>query len=243
MTKINCDIGERGADHPIDRELIGLIQIANIACGGHAGDRESVSAFRQLAGQHNVEIAGHLSYPDRKNFGRESMVIGEKDLKASLDEQFSLIPDIRMIKFHGALYNDSCATQSLAETLSDWLVANGITRIITPFDSRLAKQCRPKGVIIVPEAFAERRYTCSKETGQLSLVSRKFDYACIHNCDEAVRHSLDIVKRGQVNAYFETAEGNTEQRLVPIEAETICIHSDSTIALELARALSKAFGA
>ena len=61
---INCDIGERGADHPQDRELMAYIHIANIACGGHAGDETSIEAFRALAEKHEVEVSAHLSYPD-----------------------------------------------------------------------------------------------------------------------------------------------------------------------------------
>ena len=73
--KVNCDIGERGADHPVDRQLMELIDIANIACGGHAGDETSIHAFCQLAEQHGVTVTAHLSYPDRENFGRRSLDI------------------------------------------------------------------------------------------------------------------------------------------------------------------------
>ncbi len=239
MIKINCDIGERGADHPVDVQLMGLIQIANIACGGHAGNHESVKAFRSLADKYKVEVAGHISYPDRENFGRVSIDIDPQRLLAELDQQYSLLSDVKMIKFHGALYNDSCVDDHLAGMLSGWLIAKGIIRIITPFDSLLAAVCRKNDITIVAEAFAERRYAFSEETGQLSLVNRRYDYASIHDCDEAVRHTMTILKNQQVNAHIENSKGEISRKLVPIQAETICIHSDSVIALELARKLSE----
>ncbi len=241
MININCDIGERGADHPVDLQLMTLIQIANVACGGHAGDRESVAAFRKLADRNGVKVAAHLSYPDRENFGRKSMEISPENLQAALDNQYRLMQDVKTVKFHGALYNDSCVNDQLALTLIEWLLRKGITEVITPFDSLLATGCQKNHIPVMAEAFAERRYAWSAETGRLSLVNRKYDYASIHDCDEAVRHAVDIIKNRQVNATFENDAGEPRWKIVPIQAETICIHSDSVIALELAQKLAAAF--
>lgn len=238
MIQINCDIGERGPDHPVDVELMGLIDIANIACGGHAGDPTSVRAFRELAEKHQVAVAGHLSYPDRENFGRYSMDIAIDDLLAALDEQYRLIPDVTMIKFHGALYNDSCADAVLSGHLADWLRKNGIMEIITPGDSEMARCARDRGITVVAEAFAERRYDYDPATRRLSLVKRSKPYACIHECDEAVTHTAGILDKGQVQAVVENADGSTRTQTVPITADTVCIHSDSDIALELAHKLA-----
>jgi 5-oxoprolinase (ATP-hydrolysing) subunit A len=241
VININCDIGERGADHPVDLQLMTLIQIANVACGGHAGDRESVTAFRKLADQNGVKVAAHLSYPDRENFGRQSIDISPENLQAALDDQYQMMPDVKTVKFHGALYNDACVDDQLALNLTEWLLGNGITEVITPFDSLLADSCRKNHILVLAEAFAERRYAWSEETGRLSLVSRKYDFASIHDCDEAVQHAVDIVKNRQVNATIENDAGEIKRKIVPIQAETICIHSDSVIALELAQKLAAAF--
>ncbi|MDC7235435.1 MAG: LamB/YcsF family protein [Spirochaetales bacterium] len=237
MMKINCDIGERGADHPVDRALMEKIQIANIACGGHAGTAASVKAFRELAVLHHVEVAAHLSYPDPDNFGRFSMDIAFEDLLRSLDDQYALMPDVKMIKFHGALYNDCNADRALAEALGQWLAAQDMEKVITPFDSELAAVCREKGMTIVPEAFAERRYTLVKGTEQLALVSRTKEYASIHSVDEAMIHVRRILKEALVDVFTEVENGEPQKQERPIEAQTICIHSDSDIALELAEAL------
>lgn len=239
MTKINCDIGERGPHHEVDLKLMDYIHIANIACGGHAGDRESISVFRQLADKNGVEIAGHLGYPDRENFGRVSLDLPSGQLLDALNEQYDHIPDIKMIKFHGALYNDSCADPELAATLAGWLKENGITRIITGFKSELAKACSPYAIRILREAFAERRYAWSTTTGQLSLVKRGHPEACITDCGEAVNQTLSIVQQQQVSAFVDIESESGEQRLIPLKADTICIHSDSVISLELAEKLAE----
>ncbi len=237
MIKINCDIGERGHDHPVDTQLMEHIHLANIACGGHAGDEQSIAAFRGLADRHGVKVAAHLSYPDRDNFGRFSMEIANEDLLKSLDEQYALISDVKCVKFHGALYNDCWTNRQLAALLSGWLKNNGITEIVTPFDSELAASCKELGISVIPEAFAERRYAYNPHTKRLTLVARSKDYASIHDCDEAVAHARNIIESGTVEGHIDDG-GKLKTETVRLEAETICIHSDSAIALELAQKLA-----
>lgn len=239
MIKINCDIGEREPDNVVDIELMKYIQIANIACGGHAGNEETIAVFRDLAYENDVEIAAHLSYPDKENFGRVTMDISPKDLMLSLDEQYALMPDVKMVKFHGGLYNDCSSDSALAEVLTGWLVDNAISRIITPHNSELANAALVAGVAVMAEAFAERRYVYDAETDRLSLVNRKKEYASIHECDEAVQHTVDIINGGFVHAYVEKPGERLVQEKVTIKADTICIHSDSDISLELAKRLNE----
>ncbi len=236
---INCDIGERGPDHPVDIALMDHIQMANIACGGHAGDADSVKAFRSRAEKTEVKIAAHLSYPDRDSFGRTSMDIPINKLKASLTEQLSLLQDIRCVKFHGALYNDSVVNSKLAESLTEWLCENSMQQIVTANGSELAISCKKAGIECIHEAFAERRYDYNPDTKGLTLVSRKKEYASISDCQEALEHSELIIKSGRVLAFVEKTNGTLEKKQIPIRAETLCIHSDSTIALELAQGLQK----
>ncbi|MDC7220284.1 MAG: LamB/YcsF family protein [Spirochaetales bacterium] len=235
---VNCDIGERGADHPVDRELMNHIALANIACGGHAGDRESVDAFLALAREKGIAVSAHLSYPDRENFGRTSMDISRKELLTSLDEQYKLMGAVEAVKFHGALYNDCWVDGKLASDLADWLKAKGIQTIITPDQSSLAVESAKRGITVMAEAFAERRYAYNPANQQLSLVSRKLDYASIHDLEEAVAHAQRIVEEGRVDGHIDDGKGHVEIRPLPLKADTICIHSDSPISLELAARLS-----
>ncbi len=236
MIKINCDIGERGPDHPVDIALMEYIQIANIACGGHAGDQKSVNAFYNLAKQNGVEIAAHLSYPDRKNFGRTSMEISSEGLLNSLNEQIRLLPDTNCVKFHGALYNDAAVNTALAEILTTWLKNQKIKKVLAASTSKLADCCLEAGIAVLNEVFAERRYAYCPKEKQLTLVSRSKDYASISDCNEALDHSKNMICRGTVNAYIEDNSGGISRLDCPIKADTICIHSDSKIALDLAKA-------
>jgi len=241
MIRINCDIGERGADHPTDRELMGLIHIANIACGGHAGDAESVGAFRRLAEDHGAAVSAHLSYPDTEGFGRRSLDIPGPRLLEALDEQYRLMPDVATVKFHGALYNDSCRDVELADLLADWLQRTVCTAVITAGVSALAEALRKRSIAVVPEAFAERRYTLDPLTGRLALVSRAMENAVIRDCGEAVEQVRRIAECGLVRAVVAPEGRAPRYERVPLSAETICIHSDSPIALELARKLAEIF--
>jgi 5-oxoprolinase (ATP-hydrolysing) subunit A len=235
---INCDIGERGANHPVDRELMKYIAMANIACGGHAGDRESVEAFLALAAERDRDVSAHLSYPDRDNFGRISMEIPRKELLKSLDEQYELMGGIKTVKFHGALYNDCWADPSLASDLAEWLKTTGITTVVTPDRSCLALESTKRGMAVMAEAFAERRYAYNPDTDRLSLVNRQLDYGSIHVLNEAVAHAVKIVQEGLVEGHIDDGKGTVKILPISLKADTICIHSDSPISLELAAALS-----
>ncbi len=236
---VNCDIGERGPDYPVDIALMDLIQMANIACGGHAGNQESVDAFRSIAEKNHVKIAAHLSYPDPDNFGRMSMDISMAALKESLNEQIKLLPNVFCVKFHGALYNDSVVKPDLAVGLTEWLREQKMQEIVTPYNSELSKCCEKAGISCLYEAFAERRYAYDPNTDHLTLVSRQKDYASITDCQEAMDHSRSIIKQGQVLVHIEDKNGKIKKQMMDLKAETLCIHSDSKIALELAKKLKE----
>lgn len=234
--KINCDIGERGIDNKTDIELMQYIDIANIACGGHSGNSKSVRFYSELAKNNRVQITAHLSYPDKENFGRVSMNIPSTELLKSLDNQLKLFPEIDFVKFHGALYNDSCNNKELAYLLSKWCLKNSIKRVLTQENSELAIQCEKKGIEIIKETFAERRYEFNGNTNRLYLRSRKKKDASIENIDEAIEQFNEIYRNRRVKAF----DRNTDiQSFINVDSDTICIHSDSKIALQLAKRIRK----
>ena len=109
---LNADLGE-GLDE-IDSAIFPLLDQANIACGGHAGNEASMRRCITLAKQYEVAIGAHPSYPDTANFGRKSLDMSEEALLESLMQQVSALAEIARsedcqltyIKPHGALYND-----------------------------------------------------------------------------------------------------------------------------------------
>jgi UPF0271 protein len=234
---LNADIGERGPFHPVDRELMDYIDIANIACGGHAGDKESVAAFRSLAEKKGARVAAHLSYPDKEAFGRRTMTLPFAQLFDSLDEQYALMQETKLVKFHGALYNDADSDEALATGLCDWMMDKEIVSVIAMQGSELADRCNSRGIEVLAEAFAERRYVYIPGAGRLSLVDRKSPDASITDLGEAMKTVRAIVDEGKVPAFFDEGPHLREARMIDISVDTICIHSDSPIALDLARAV------
>ena len=237
MIKLNCDIGERGPDHPVDMELMNYIQIANLACGGHAGDIPTIRKFRDLAEINDIELSAHLSYPDRDNFGRLSLNIPTDQLIMTLEDQLALLPDVKMVKFHGALYNDAVTDDVLASDLAEWMTTRGINQVIAFPDSALAKSCQENGLAVLNEAFAERRYQLDVNTGKLILVPRSKPYACLTNVTDAIKHTMDIIYDKHVSVVIRERNEMIVTEKHKIKAETVCIHSDSPIALDLAKQL------
>ncbi|PIU18243.1 MAG: hypothetical protein COT18_10875 [Elusimicrobia bacterium CG08_land_8_20_14_0_20_59_10] len=229
MIRINCDIGERGHLHDEDRRLMERIHIANLACDGHAGDKASVEAFRAMAAKRGVKVSAHLSYPDKTNFGRATMKLPEAGLLAALDAQLALLPGATLVKFHGALYNDACSDPCLANALAGWLKRNNIGALLAPDDSEIASAARNLGIKVLREAFIDRRYAWHRKTGRLALAARGAG-GVITDIEEALAQAWEIIKRGRVNVSGSPAKPDWRD----IKADTVCIHSDSPIALELA---------
>ena len=236
MIQINCDIGEKGPLHEDDCRLMEFIHIANLACDGHAGDKETVESFRTLAQAREVGISAHLSYPDKPNFGRATMALPEDELLAALDAQLALLPGVKLVKFHGALYNDAWRDAALAGLLAGWLMRNGIGGVLAPADSELAAEARRLGITVLREAFIDRRYAWDAEGGRLRLASRSEPDATITDIEEALAQADEIIRRGRVNVSGNPASPVWKE----IKADTVCIHSDSPIAPGLAARLRAA---
>ena len=175
---INCDIGERAIDNKIDIELMDYLHLANIACGGHAGNQESINFFNDLAKRKKMLTSAHLSYPDRENFGRVTLDINHSALKESLDQQKSHLPQSTWVKFHGALYNDACTNQKLAHFLSTWCSENKVTHIIAPHHSQITKEANKLNIKVISEFFAERRYTLDQNENL--TLNPAFKTLCLH---------------------------------------------------------------
>jgi UPF0271 protein len=229
---INCDVGEGIGN---EKELLPLISSCNIACGGHAGDTQTMTEVIRLAKVNKVKVGAHPSYPDRENFGRVSMPISEADLTKSLQEQirsFTSIlenKNIKMhhIKAHGALYNDIAKDLLLAKTfLSAIEVYKENIFVYVPYNSMIANECIRQNFNVKFEAFSDRNYN-----SDLSLVSRKLPNALLQKPEDVLNHLLMMVKEKQLRTY----DGIS----VKIGADTFCIHGDTPSALQILMYLSK----
>ena len=236
MTKhfidINCDVGEGIGN---EEALFPLISSCNIACGGHAGSKESILFCLELAKKYRVKVGAHPSYPDRGNFGRVSMNISSAALIQSIKEQLQLFTslcdqmdvELHHIKPHGALYNDIAKDEHLAKTFLTGIeeFKKGVV-LYVPYGSVIQTLATNQGFKIAIEAFADRNYNTD-----LSLVSRKESNALITDGKEVLNHLLTMYKENEVK----TVSGDK----IAIIANTYCIHGDTPSALQILAYITK----
>lgn len=233
---LNADLGE---GFPHDRELLALVSSANISCGVHAGDPDSMATAIRQALAHGVRIGAHPSFPDREHAGRAPMQLPFAQLRNHLLYQLGALDALvkaqgtrlAHVKPHGALYNQAAEDRQLAED---------IVLIVQEFDPSLALvglaggelfyAARQVGMRFIAEAFADRRYTSAG-----TLLPRSDARALIHDPQEALAQSLEIITDGFVTA----VDGNR----VPVQADTLCLHGDTPEALLFAQTLRAAFSA
>ena len=229
---INCDVGE-GIDN--EEFLLPYIQTCNIACGGHAGNAESMQKIVRLSLEHHVKIGAHPSYPDKDNFGRLTIKIEDKQLIQSVQYQINTLNNIvtnlggelHHIKPHGALYNDIAKNKKLALIFLTAIESyKDNTKLFVPYNSEIEKQAINMGFSVIYEAFADRNYH-----DDLSLVNRKNKNALITARDEILNHVNEIRHKGIVTSIH--------GKKVRIKATTFCVHSDTENAIEIVKYLSK----
>jgi len=233
---LNCDMGElpEAIADGTQESLMPSLTSVNIACGGHAGDEQTMKATIEQALRWKLALGAHPGYPDRANFGRLELQMPAEAIADSVFEQVRALAEVAArygvslahVKPHGALYNQAVRNRVLAEA-----IAEGVARwrhdvvLIGLAGSQMLDVFREAGFAVAAEAFADRRY---EPDGKLR--SRKFDDALIRDPEEAGRRALNIVQRSAV-----IARDGSE---VPINAQTICIHSDTPGAPEIAAAVA-----
>ena len=236
---LNCDMGEvpEAIADGTQESLMPSLTSVNVACGGHAGDAQSMKTTISQALRWSLALGAHPGYPDRANFGRLELDLPLEVIANSVFEQVRALGEVaasygvclRHVKPHGALYNQAARSRALAEA-----IASGVARwsrdvtLVGLAGSQMLDVFRQAGLRVAAEAFADRRYESDG-----SLRSRKFADALI--CDPAVagQQALRIAERGTV-----VACDGTE---IVVRAQTICIHGDTPgaakIAAEVARTL------
>jgi len=236
---LNSDVGERpeALRDGSEETLMRHISSANIACGVHAGDEETIRTTLRLCAMHRIAVGAHPSYPDRANFGRREMNISPGEIEAYVFDQVNLLAaaaasdgeELRHVKPHGALYHAATRQAEIASAIgravrrvSDALILVGLA------GSPMLGVWRGQGLRVAAEAFADRRYEADG-----SLRSRTYPDALILSAAEAAEQAVRIVEQGVVIA--------VDGRPVEIEAQTLCVHSDTPGALEHLIAIRGAF--
>jgi UPF0271 protein len=232
---LNADLGEGVA---CERELLALVTSANIACGIHAGDPQTMLASIRLAQEAGVAVGAHPSLNDRPNFGRTELSVTPDEVFALVVYQTGAFQAVanslgvrpNHVKPHGALYNMAARNPPLAEAVVRGIRAVDPTLILfAPGDSALAQAAEASDLRIAREVFADRNYMPDG-----SLVPRNRPDALLHNAQEAAVRVVRMLREGVVRA--------VNGKDIPILADTICVHGDTPAAVGLARGLRQRLG-
>ena len=229
---INCDMGEGIGN---DAALMPYITSANIACGFHAGNGDTIRRTIDLALQYNVSVGAHPSFRDKENFGRREMQMSPDKLYAIVIEQLIKIDliarekgaSLHHVKPHGALYNmaarDATLARIIAQAAMDFnedIVLYGLS------GSHLISEAKALGLKTASEVFADRTY---QDDGR--LTPRTQSNALIDDEQKCTQQVLQML-----NGTVTTTSG----QVIAISAETICIHGDGKNALRVAKAIHQA---
>jgi UPF0271 protein len=234
---LNCDMGElpQAIADGTQEALMPSFTSINIACGGHAGDAQTMQTTIEQALRWKLSIGAHPGYPDRANFGRAELSLSPEAIADSVYQQVRALAEIAdrnhvsltHVKPHGALYNQAVNNRQLANA-----IATGVARWRTDIvlvglaGSPMLDVFREAGFPVAAEAFADRRYE-----RDATLRSRKHEDALIHDPAEAGRQALSIVEQGFVLA----SDGSK----VAVSAQTVCIHGDTPGAVQIAATVAQ----
>jgi UPF0271 protein len=227
---LSADVGEAtdAVGISVERDLLEVVSSVHVACGGHAGDDDSMRATVQAATDGGVAVGAHPSYPDREGFGRRLLSISMSDLEASLREQIAALVDVcgsestsvRSVKAHGALYGEVAkGGPPLAALLAAMAAHCGRdTPLVLPARSVAVGQCRAEGIAVQEEGFCDRAYAPDG-----TLVDRSVAGAVLRDPDQAAEQAVRLTQGGTI--------------------DTLCVHGDSPSALAMARAVRRALEA
>ena len=232
---INCDLGEKSKHHSnkYDSDLLNIVNSANVACGYHAGDDESMNQVVEISKKNGVSIGAHPSFNDPENFGRKRMNLSSSEIRKLIIDQYAILQEIASkhgeivthIKPHGALNNMACEDIELATTLAKSI--NEISKdliYLVPTGSKMEEAAKKLNMKIACEIFADRNY---EDDG--NLVSRKKQNALITDPDEAKKHVLSMVQNQALNCL--------SGKKIPCEIDSVCIHGDNESSLATAKSI------
>lgn len=237
MIDLNTDAGESYGRWKLanEQELFKYVSSANIACGFHAGDPQSIWHSLRNAKSLGVAVGAHPGFPDLMGFGRREMEVSLEELKAYVIYQLGALEafakvegiELQHVKAHGALYNMAWVRADYADAIAKAVASfDSNLIIVAPYGSQMAKKAEEIGLRVAYEAFIDRGYMPDGR-----LAPRNHPRAVISDPNIAVKRALKIIDDGLVEAI--------DGSLIEIKAHTLCIHGDSPNAVELAKIVNK----
>ena len=234
---INCDLGEKSKHHSnkYDPDLLEIVNSANVACGYHAGDEETMNQVVKISKNNGVSIGAHPSFKDPENFGRERMNLSESEIRKLIIDQYEILQKIALtygeivshVKPHGALNNMACEDIELAIILAKTIKdINKDIIYLVPTGSKMQEAAKKFDMKFACEIFADRNY---EDDG--NLVSRKKSHALIMDPEQAKKHVLKMVQTQSLNCH--------SGKQIPCEIDSVCIHGDNLSSLATAKSIKE----
>jgi len=231
----NCDLGEYCSPDQEEKEktILRYISSANIACGAHAGNDESIYKTMLHAKSLGVSVGAHPSFQDRQNFGRTEMFLPPEELESVVYEQLQNFLNIASsagvevchVKPHGALYNMAAKSDEISKVICVAIKkTNKDLKFFGLAGSVMLQVAKEQGFETVSEVFADRRYGAGG-----FLVARSKKNALITEVDEARTQLHRLVAEDRVLLEDKSFWG--------LSAQTVCIHGDGVNAVEFAEGL------
>jgi len=230
---LNSDLGEGYGPWTMgdDPAVLSLVTSANIACGGHASDPDTMFHTLTLARERGVVVGAHPGYADRLGFGRRVIPMAPEEIARMVAAQIgallavaALVPvPVAYVKPHGALANLAAADMDVARAIAGAIKAlKADLAVLAISGTRLEHAARDIGLTVYSEIFADRGY---QPNGQ--LVPRGQPGAMITDPEEAATRILKMLKTGMMPV----VGGDP----IPLAAHSICVHGDSPHAVAMAR--------
>lgn len=238
---LNCDLGESFGVWRLgdDEAMLDVVTSANIACGFHAGDPSTLRRTCAMAAERGVAIGAQVSYPDLIGFGRRFIDIDPQELRDAVLYQLGALDGfaqvagagVAYVKPHGALYH-ACIThpeqaQAVAAAAHEYDPAMAV---LGPPGSPLLEFADAMGMEPVPEAFVDRAYLPDGR-----LVPRSAAGSVLVDASAVATQAAQIAVNGVVSAI--------DGSMVAVRARSLCVHSDTPGAVDLAKAVRRALAA
>lgn len=231
---MNSDMGESFGRWKLgdDEALLDVVSSANVACGFHAGDPSVMLRTLSYAASREVMVGAHVAYRDLAGFGRRYVDESPDELKADVMYQIAALEgmarsvgaQVRYVKPHGALYNRIVRDESQAAVVEAIRAVDASLAILTQPGAVVGRLAAQAGLRVFHEAFADRAYNADG-----TLVSRRLPDAVIADPAEVAARVLRMVREHEVVAIDGT--------VVPLNADSVCVHGDSPSAVAMARAV------
>ncbi len=230
---LNADLGEANGPWVMgdDDAMLSLVSSANVACGGHAGDPETMFRTLSTAAKRGVAVGAHPGYADREGFGRRIIPMSHAEIRRMIAAQISALQavaarvpiEVRYVKTHGALANLAARDADVAAAVVHAVQrVSGELAILAISGTEVERVARAAGVPVFSEIFADRGY---QSNGQ--LVPRDQPGAMIHDPREATDRLLSFLETG----LMPVVDGDP----IALNAHSICVHGDSAGAVAMTR--------